>query len=126
MIARRDGRCLLAAALPRATSQVRNPRLGAADRARAWDQPFPKRNLVQSRDHRRRSRQLRRLQPAIAMAEALARLCDAHKFVKLKMLAHARQHLEREVQQERGLACRGRHEFCFEPPALLPPHRYGH
>jgi hypothetical protein len=50
-------------------------------------------------DHRRLGRQLSRLQPAVAMAEALARAGDANEGTNTEMLAHARQHLQWEVHQ---------------------------
>jgi hypothetical protein len=74
--ANRKGRRLPAAALPRNPGKVRHPRLGAAGGERARDQlAARKRVLAQRRDHRRLGRRLCRLQPAIAVAEALARRC---------------------------------------------------
>lgn len=39
------------------------------------------------------------LQPAIAIAEVLARLCDADEVVEIELLTHVSQHLEWKVQQ---------------------------
>jgi hypothetical protein len=55
--------------------------------------------LEKCRDDRRLARQLHRLQPAVAMAEALARLGDANEVTEIELLAHARQQLEGKVQQ---------------------------
>jgi hypothetical protein len=102
LIARGDGWRLPAEALPHATGQICDPRLGAAGRARAWGQ-FEAREgqLAQDRDHRRLGRQLDRLQRA--MDEALAALCDADEVHEAEVLAHVLQHLERKILQV-GLA----------------------
>jgi uncharacterized protein YllA (UPF0747 family) len=55
--------------------------------------------IAQRRDHLRLGRQLRRLQRAVAMAEALARLGYAAEVANIKLLAHARQQLVCKVQQ---------------------------
>jgi hypothetical protein len=53
----------------------------------------------QRRDHRRLGRQLRRVQPAIAVAEALASVGDADEVPQTELLAHGREQFELEVQQ---------------------------
>jgi hypothetical protein len=55
--------------------------------------------LAQRRGDRRLGRQLYRLQPALTMAEAPARLADADEVTQIELMAHVRQHLERKVQQ---------------------------
>jgi hypothetical protein len=97
---RRDGRGLPAAALPRASAQVCRPRLGAAGWAHARNPHASwKGKLQQRRDHRRLGRKLRRLQPAVAVAQPLARLSDVDKVTEGELQAHARQNLNWEVQQ---------------------------
>jgi hypothetical protein len=54
--------------------------------------------LTQRHDHGRLGRQHRGLQPAIAMAEALARLGDAEEVTEIELQAHRCQHLERKVE----------------------------
>jgi hypothetical protein len=94
----RDGRRLSAAAMPRATGQVRHPRIGAADGARAWDQLVASEGvLAQNRDHRRLGRQLHRRRHA--MAEALAALGDANQVTETEVPTHVRQHLGGQVRQ---------------------------
>jgi pSer/pThr/pTyr-binding forkhead associated (FHA) protein len=88
------------AVLPCATNQARNPRLGAADGARARGQLAAGEGVLeQRRDNRRLGRQLHRLQPTVAMAEMLACRGDADEVMNVELLAHARQHLEREFLQ---------------------------
>jgi hypothetical protein len=82
--ARSHGRRLPAAALPRAPSQIRHPRLGAADGPRARDQGTAENGvLAQRRDHRRLGRQLGSLQPAVAVAEARADGGDADEIPEI-------------------------------------------
>jgi hypothetical protein len=57
--------------------------------------------LAQRSDYRRLGGKLRRFLPALAMTEAIASLGDADQVMEIKLLAHACQRLERQVQQGR-------------------------
>jgi hypothetical protein len=62
--------------------------------------------LTQRRDHRRLGGQFNTLQPAVAMAEALAGRGDADEVTDIEMLAYVRQELQWKVQQG-GLVWQG-------------------
>jgi hypothetical protein len=77
---RRNGRRVPAAALPSATGQVGDPRLGRAGGARAGDHfATRERMLNQRRNHRRLCRQLNHVHPAVVMTEDLACLGNANQ-----------------------------------------------
>jgi hypothetical protein len=104
--ARRNGRHLPAAALPRATGQISDPRLGTtqpaasaaahrADGARVGDQLAIRECMLQQRhDHRRLCRQLGRLLPAVATTENLACLGNADQSKQVKVLTHSCQFVQ--------------------------------
>jgi hypothetical protein len=57
---------------------------------------------AQRGDHRRLRRKFHGLRPVIAMAEARACPGDADEAAEIELQAHARQHLEREVEEVGG------------------------
>jgi hypothetical protein len=127
LLARRDRWRLPAPALPHAPGQVRHPRIRAGGGARARDHSAAREGKVaQQRDHRRLSRHLHRLKPAVAVAEPLARRGGADEVVQMKLLAHACQHLERKVQQGSCARRRAHSSHCgyFEKLPGTHSHKY--
>jgi hypothetical protein len=65
--------------------------------------------------------QLRRLQPAVAMAEARACRRDADEVTEIELMAHTRQHLEWQVQQG-GRARQGQSHGAIYRRGVEPIH----